>query len=88
MLWRVPSKRPATISFGIDDDRAPTLMSISWATLEQQFRCPIADEAAAEAVFEGHAGTIERAAERARDEKSQVLGPKHFKDLPESYPIA
>jgi hypothetical protein len=87
MLWRLPSKRPKTICFEIGDKPARITMSISWLTLEQQFNCPIGDDGAAEAVFDGHPGTIQRAAERARDAKSRVVSPEHFKGLPESYPI-
>jgi hypothetical protein len=87
MLRRIPSKRSKTIAFEIEDERPSAVMSISWSTLEQQFACAIASDGGAEAVFDGHAGTIERAAERARDEKSQVVALAHFKGLAESYPI-
>ncbi len=41
----------------------------------------------ADAVFDGNAGTIGRAAEVALNDGSRVVEEKHFEDLPEGYPI-
>ena len=39
------------------------MMSVSWLTLEHEFECTIEADDDADAVFDGNAGTIGRAAE-------------------------
>ena len=62
-------------------------MSISWLTLEHEFECTIETDSDADAVFDGNAGTIGRAAEVALNDGSRVVEEKYFEDLPEGYPI-
>ena len=87
MLRRFPSRQSRMVAFEIEAEGKRAVMSISWLTLEHEFECTIETDSYADAVFDGNAGTIGRAAEVALNEGSRVVEEKHFEDLPDGYPI-
>ena len=87
MLRRFPSRESRTVAFELDAEGKQSVMSVSWLTLEHEFECTIETDSDADAVFDGNAGTIGRAAEVALNNGCRVIVEKHFEDLPEGYPI-